>query len=454
MSLRSSAYFIVTVYFQFWARIVLHRWKPIIIAVVGSAGKTTTMSIIEQVLKETIPIKISYKTNAASAIPLNILGLSQHSYSISEWIKLLILAPVKSVIKPTERVYLCELDTDRTGEMTLHTRLIQPDICCWVSATPAHTANFSGKTRDEIFQNMLYDQKQAVLKTKSLILYNGDDNSITSIKHEFTTKNIALGINGQSDVGSVVSLIEHTLSFNGTQVRFKLDKVALFQLTGKNITEGEIDIQIPFSLVSKINVYGMAMAVLLGLSFGMDTKQIARALRSFRLPPGRMSLFAGKHATSVIDSSYNASKVATIDALEVLKEIGTQGTVAVLGDLRELGAFAESEHIDLAKNISKLKIDRVVLVGPQMQEYVLPRLLQAGYIEGTNVFSLNPNKAKQILLEPEFIKSGSTILVKGSQNTLFLEEIVESLLASKKDIQYLCRREPIWDKARSLVYES
>jgi len=447
-SLKNKLYYLITKYFQFWARLVLIRWRPIIIAVVGSAGKTSTMLMIEQVLNSNLSVKTSYKTNAASAIPLNILGLSQHSFSQLEWMALILKAPFASLKKYKEKIYLCELDTDRDGEMRLHTQLIKPDITCWVSATPAHTANFEGLTNQQIYQNMLADQSTAAENTKALILINGDDKAIENVSKQIKTPIQKISLYD----GNLLKLRSHKLSFNGTNISFSLNQEQISNLIGKKITCSEINIHNPQSLISKINVYGMSMAIIIGLSFGIEPPKITKALEEFNLPPGRMSLFAGKHATSIIDSSYNASKLATQDALDVLKTIGTNGTLAILGDLRELGAIAKQEHEELAAFIVSKKIDRVILIGPSMGKYTIPILIQNGYQKDKTVFYKTPKETKTLINQTGFLKNGETILVKGSQNTLFLEEIVSSLLVSKKDQDRLCRREAIWDKMRSRIY--
>jgi len=430
---------------------VLKRWNPIIIAVIGSAGKTTTMSMIEAVLDEHISVKTSYKTNAASSIPLNILGLSQKDFTFIEWFKMLLLAPIKSFTKPKAKIYLCELDTDRSGEMLLHTKLIKPDICCWVSATPAHTQNFAGNDQNQVYHNMLDDQKTAAQKTKSLILYNLEDPQIGHLLSSFHAKYEAISIENNNN--ALINLSKHKISFAGSEICFNLDRTRLLNLIDKQIAYNKISLNIPNAIISPINCYGLGMAIIIGISFGISIENLIKAFKYFSLPPGRMSLFAGKYATTIIDSSYNASKQATIDALKVLKSIGNKGTLAILGDMRELGVFTQKEHEDLAQAIISLKIDRLILVGPQLAKYALPILLNHNYLLHKTIFSLSPKQAKEMVNQNNFLHTGETILVKGSQNSLFLEEIVKSLLVSAKDKQRLCRLEPIWEKKRSPIYE-
>lgn len=449
MSLRQKIYFSITKYFQFFANRNLKKWKPIIIAVVGSAGKTTTMSFINQILSAKIKVKVSNKTNAASAIPLNILGLKQSSFSIWEWLKLVFVVPLRTYVKHEENIYLCEMDTDQQDEMKLHTRLINPDICCWLSATPTHTQNFKGINKEEIEQAMLNDMMLAAKKTKSLLLANNDDKNINSLVKNLTINKILINLENPD---SPIFLQSHKIDLTGTTVIFRFDKNVVENLLQKPLESNVVEVKIPLAIVSKINMYGLAMAIFLGFSFDLTIRQIQNALKDFRLPPGRMSLFAGKKATTIIDSSYNSSRLAATDALQTLKILGKNKTLAILGDMRELGDFSQIEHENLAREIVRLKIDRLILVGPMMAKFTLPVLLTGGYEKDKTVFALSPKEALDLVNNPDFLQIGETILIKGSQNTLFLEEIVESLLASPKDKQFLCRREKMWEKEREKTY--
>ncbi len=187
--------------------------------------------------------------------------------------------------------------------------------------------------------------------------------------------------------------------------------------------------------------------------YGISNQKMQDVYKRWKLPPGRMSLFSGIKATTIIDSSYNASRVAMIDAIEVLKEIGNQKTIAVIGDMRELGTLSQTEHELVAKALVDNSIRKIVLVGPHMQTYVLPFILQHGYELNKTVFHTNsPQDVVSIIKSQGFLNGGETILVKGSQNTLFLEGVVQQLLVSKKDVEALCRRETRWNSKRQAIY--
>ena len=155
-----------------------------------------------------------------------------------------------------------------------------------------------------------------------------------------------------------------------------------------------------------------------------------------------MSLFKGIKNTIIIDSSYNASKISTLGALDLLNKIGSKRKrIFVFGDMRELGSQAKIEHEQIAKKILKT-VDRLVLIGFLTKKYVLPV-----------VSSKIPVKwFKNSWLAGDWLKKNingeEIILVKGSQNTIFTEIVVKKLLVNKKDKTRLCRRGKFWDRQR------
>ncbi len=165
----------------------------------------------------------------------------------------------------------------------------------------------------------------------------------------------------------------------------------------------------------------------------------------FFLPPGRMSVFNGIKNTVIIDSSYNNATLAPIlDLLSFIAEIGMQRRkLGIIGDMRELGTMSQYVHEAVAEKIIKT-LDMAILIGPLTKQYILPILNKNDF----PVFSFgNFTSAKETILEQ--IKPKDVVLIKGSQNTLFLERAVELLLANHNDREKLCRRGDYWDKIRA-----
>jgi len=157
-----------------------------------------------------------------------------------------------------------------------------------------------------------------------------------------------------------------------------------------------------------------------------------------------MSIFRGIKNSILIDSSYNNATLAPIiDLLDFLKNLSEKKRkVAIIGDMRELGSMSEKLHKVVAKKIAET-VDFAILIGPMMRDYVVPILKE----KKANHVSFNTfSEAKDFILKN--IKINDVILVKSSQNTLFLERVVQMLLADSKDEARLCRRGSFWDKRR------
>src|SRR5579872_5969651 len=89
--LKRRLYFMVAAYFAFWARFVLRRWRPRIVVITGSSGKTTVLHLVEAQLGERAVY--SHHANSAIGIPFHILGMQPNVLSRAEWPKRVLLAP-------------------------------------------------------------------------------------------------------------------------------------------------------------------------------------------------------------------------------------------------------------------------------------------------------------------------------------------------------------------------
>ncbi|MDP3991462.1 MAG: cyanophycin synthetase, partial [Candidatus Colwellbacteria bacterium] len=168
------------------------------------------------------------------------------------------------------------------------------------------------------------------------------------------------------------------------------------------------------------------------------------------LPPGRNSIFKGIKNTTIIDSAYNANLDSMSAVLGMFDKIKAEKKWMILGDMLEQGNSEKQEHERLAEEISKVKYDKIILMGPRVSKYTFPKLitnnaLPAGRQESriTNhekvVKFINPDEVLKYLRE--HIKGEETILFKGAR---FLEGVVEHLLADKEDVKKLCRQEKVW----------
>lgn len=399
--LKKSLYFPVAYYFRLFAQIQLMFWKPRIIVITGSNGKTTLLHLIESQLGD--KAKYSHQANSTYGIPFNILGLQRKSLNLFEWPYLFLSAPFKALKTPSkEKIYVVEADCDRPREGQFLASLLKPEVTIWLSVSKTHSVNFN--SLDDIafeFGFFLeYSQNYAII--------NKDNNLI--IKQLTRTKIITSAIQKKSN----------------------LQKYQVLQNATKFIIKGE---EYSFNFLLPVDTFYSIHAVNLLLNYLNITTS---NFNDFILPPGRSSVFSGIKNTIIIDSSYNATPASMEAALDMYNLFPAQNKWAIISDMVDLGYEEEIEHRRLAELIASCKLDKVILMGPRVIKYTLPNLKE-----------INPELAIESFLTPKEvldflnknINGGETLFFKGAR---FLEGIIEHLLKNKDDINKLCRREKVW----------
>lgn len=422
-SLKKSLYFPIAYYFRFFASIKLNFWKPRVIVATGSIGKTTLFEL----LRSQIPATDAYfanHVNSTYGIPVNILGLNIKNPNLLTWLNLFISAPF-ALFKPypKQKTYIVEADCDRPGEGKFLSELLLPEITVWVSSTNTHSANFDYLLTEKKFKNVeeaiAYEYGYFAQNTSKLLIANTD---FQPIDQQLTRS--------QADVIKITKkkyLQKYEVSSRGTN----------FEIENKEYRFSSIMPEESFfSIISaeKVTSY-------LGLPFD-------KSFKNFEIPSGRGNIFAGVKNSIIIDSSYNASPSAVLNMLDSLEQIATtekRQAVFLMGDMRELGKEAEEEHIQIAKKINET-VDIFFCVGPLTQKFVMPN------IKSTIQSHWFPNsKAAGEFISRE-VPEKSIILVKGSQNEIFLEEAIKELLDNPDNAKKLCRQDDYWKKIKEKLF--
>jgi len=406
---KQTLYFPIAHYFRFWAKIRLNFWKPIIIVVTGSSGKTTLLHLIEAQIGE--KAKYSHRANSSYGIPFDILELSRKKLTPDEWILLFFLAPFKAFKSvPQERLYIVEADCDRPGEGKFLASLLNPDITLWISLSLTHSVNFDFLVKNKYFnlvEEAIANEFGYFLEyTKKLSIVNGDN-----------------------------SFIQKQLKRTKASVKTVTKKALKLYKIKENSTEFIIEdkkCSINF-VVPKDIFYSIQMVNLLmeSLSLPFDS-----TFKNFVLPPGRNSIFQGIKNTTIIDSTYNATPDGVKTILQMFDEYPSKNKWIILGDMIELGIKEKEEHEKLATIINSMNLSKIVLIGPRVSKYTYPKLKNAEKF-------LMPKEGLDYILKN--INGGEALLFKGAR---FLEGIIEQLLQNKKDTDKLVRREIVWQNRR------
>lgn len=407
-------YFPIAYYFRFWAKIQLNFWKPIIIIITGSSGKTTLLHLIESQIGE--KAKYSHHANSSYGIPFDILGLSRKNLTPDEWIYLFFLAPFKAFkSRPLEKLYIVEADCDRPGEGKFLASFLNPEITLWTSSSLTHSVNFDSLIKNKHFispeEAIAWEFGYFLEYTKKLAIINGDNPLIqkqlkrTAISVESITKK---------------DLVSYKINENSTEFITEDKKYSINFLLPKDV----------FYSIRMTNL----LTKILNLPFD-------RTFKNLVLPPGRNSVFKGVKNISIIDSTYNSTPDGVKNILEMFDVYPAENKWLVLGDMTELGEKEKEEHEKLASFINSMILSKVVLIGPRVSKYTYPKL-NIEIIEKTQKFTLPKDGMDYILKN---INGGEIILFKGAR---FLEGIIEHLLLDKNDVSKLVRRELIWQNRR------
>lgn len=416
LKIKKLLYFPVAHYFKFFAQIQLFLWKPRIIVVTGSSGKTTLLHLIESQLNE--KARYSHHANSAFGIPFDILGLKRVDLAKSEWIYLFLSAPLRAFKKPyAEKIYVVEADCDRPGEGKFLASLLNPEVTLWVGVSRTHSMNFESLVVNGKFSTVeeaiAHEFGYFLETTKGEVMVNGDSRLIENQLRRVKVPVVS--------IKKKKNLESYKLTSSGTN----------FKINGQIYKFSELLPEETFYSITMTNTFLDYLNI-----------QNNHSYLDFKLPPGRSSVFKGVKDTVIIDSSYNASLDSMKAILNMFDKYPSKNKWVVLGDMIEQGIEEQEEHEKLADLIASIKLSKIILVGSRVSKYTYPKLKAIKKDFEIENFE-TPKEALNYLTK--HIKGGETILFKGAR---FLEGVIEHLLTNKDDVNKLCRREKIWEIRR------
>lgn len=431
---------IVVAIITFEARLVLSRYKPKIIAITGSVGKTSTKDAIYTVLSPDFSTRKSEKSfNSELGVPLTILGLPNGWSNPFLWLKNIflgfLLCWLPKRLKLTAGSFpdwlILEVGADRPGDIEQLSSWLKPDVVVitYFGKVPAHVEFFKS------FQDVIREKTFLVkaLKEGGTLCLNNDDEDVRALRDL------------RRDAHSITWSIEHESSFQAsnfeTTYRERDRVITPVGITFKINYDGN-SIPMPVNgTVGRQQVYPILAALALGDSLGLNMISMAKSIINHRTPPGRMKLVAGIKASTIIDDTYNASPTAMTEALRALKETKTSGKkIAVLGDMLELGKHGIKAHENAGREAT-LACNILVTVGLRARD-IAKGALENNFSE-KNIFQFETSAEAAKPIE-DMVQKGDLILVKGSQGAR-MEKIVEEIMAHPEEKEkWLVRQESEW----------
>lgn len=420
---------------KFLSQRILNKYKPDIIGITGSVGKTSAKEAIFAVLNEKYKIRKNMKNyNNEIGAPLTIIGRESGGRSIIKWIFIFFYG-LKLILfkdKNYPDIIILEMGADRPGDIKYLTNLAPCKIGIITNIGVSHIEHFGSLKR-------IIKEKEIIvthLSKKGFAILNGDDENVKQIAEKLKCESFTYGFKDDLDLRAIELDIEKSISIGKkTQI-----KGVNFKIQHKgNI----VPIFLPH-VVGKQHIYAALAASAVGVANGLNLVEISEALKKYNGAPGRMNLIDGIKNTIIIDDSYNSSPKSTQAALEAVKSLKLadgKKKYAVLGDMLELGNFTEEGHIKAGGAVAKNGIDYLITVGERARD-IARGAKEAGMSE-ERIFSFTNLKESGIFIQDR-ISEGDLALVKGSQG-MRMEKIVKELMAEPlRAKELLVRQDESW----------
>ena len=376
------------------------------IAVTGSAGKTTMMKMLEHEIGT--KAHYSHDANSAFGVPFDMLGLKGIRGSELKWIWLIAAAPFRGwFYKHKEPFYVVEIDGERPHEAEFLAEWLKPEVTIWVSIGLSHAVQFEKEVESGNFANVgeaiIAEFANLPANTTKRVYIDADSKIMVEATNEIKAKVVPI----EKNLIKKYVVYPNSTDFTYGDTTFHFDHPE------------PRDIAFNLFVIQDLMKY-------LKLKFNPD-------FAGMEIAPGRCSYFEGKKGITIVDSSYNAHMISMTSVLDMAKRMHAEKKWLVIGDIVDQGSLEEEEHRRLAKLIAATKPDLVILVGRRTKKWTAPELKKLG---ASAVATTDPKKALEYIEKQ--IRGDETLIFKGSQ---YLEWIIEKLLANPADADKLCRRE-------------
>ena len=361
-----------------------------VLAVTGSVGKTTTKQLCASVLSE------KYRLKKTEGNHNNELGLPYTLFSLER----------------SDEMAVLEMGMSRRGEISYLSRLAKPEIAVITNVGTSHIENLG--SREEIAAAKL--EIADGMPDGSVLLLNGDEPLLKNAAEKFPKLCVKYvsGIDETADIyicNIVSDAVKNSIYFD------------VYMEQGKHVMTGFV-----ISGIGSHLAFDAAFAVAAGFYLGLSEDQIRKGLAQFE-NTGLRQKITQRDGCTFIEDCYNASCEAMIASLQVLWKTAEQKrgrSIAVLGEMRELGDYSDSLHYKVGLTAARFKISKLFVLG----EKSLPIVegAKSGGMSMDDIVIVKDINDKEGLAEK--IKAellpGDVILFKASR-AVALEQVIERI---------------------------
>ena len=420
----------ITYILRLESKLIIWKYKPKIVAITGSVGKTSTKDAVYAVLSAVTYVRKSEKSfNSEIGLPLTILGCPNGWNNPYTWLKN-VLKGLWLFIWPHKypKWLVLEVGIGKPNDMKKTASWLKTDavIMTAIGETPVHIEFFNSRKH-------LVEEKSELIKTlkkDGILVLNADDETILGMKSKTKCRIVTYGFSDGVDIRGSADTIFYNSENELEGVIFRVDE--------KNGSSLPVIID---GVFGRNHIY--ASLATLGFSYGLKLNMLnaTNALKNYEVPPGRMRLLEGINNTKIIDDTYNSSPFACEAGLKTLGEIKSNGRkIAVLGDMLELGKHTKEAHENIGKVVKDI-CNILVVVGPRSQA-IKDGAIEAG-MNTEDIFEFkNSHEAGEFL--KTFVKENDIVFMKGSQG-MRMERAVEAILSDQKNkFKLLVRQDKEW----------
>jgi len=352
------------------ARDVRRRSGARVVAITGSAGKTTTKEVAAELLSSRYRVfRNKGNLNNHIGLPLSLLEL-----------------------RSRPEIAVVELGMNHPGEIRTLVGIAEPDVRVWTNVGDAHLGFFESADAIADAKGEILEQATA----SSVLVANANDSRVMARARGFAGRVVTFGIATTADVAATD--VQH----------LGLDGVAAHVRT----PAGDAEITTP--LLGLGNLSNVLAATAVATDFGVPVSEIVERAARLRPATHRGELLRLPGGITLIDDSYNSSPAALRQALQTLAAAtGCARRVAVLGEMLELGAHAEHLHAEAGRMAAASALDLLITVGGAAARTLADAAIAAGLPASKVLAVATREEAADLALTR--MRPGDLVLVKGSR---------------------------------------
>jgi UDP-N-acetylmuramoyl-tripeptide--D-alanyl-D-alanine ligase len=342
-----------------------------IVAVTGSNGKTTTKNLLRAILETqgpTVAPQGSFNNHVGA--PVSMLGIDERT-----------------------RYLVVEMGASHLGEIARLIGIVTPDVGVVLKVGLAHAGEFGGV---DAIQRAKAEMVTG-LPASAVAVLNADDARVAEMAAQTAARVVWFGTGRDADLRAE-------------------EIVATASGTAFTLVAGGERRPVRLRILGEHHVFNALAALATARELGVPLDSAVAAIEAVpRAERWRMELLPRPDGILVINDAYNASPDSTAAALKTLVQIAEPGqrTVAVLGEMAELGEFADEEHDRLGRLAVRLNIGKLVVIGERARHIHLAAGLEGSW-DGESVLVPDVDAAYDLLREE--LRPGDVVLVKSSKS--------------------------------------